>query len=89
MELYLSTRFLWKIMTPITVCIVSDVRVHRDGLEPAHCFWDRDVSRLCAARHRPSLIVDEATINLFTPRRPQGEIGGAGTVISPCLVFGR
>jgi two-component system nitrate/nitrite response regulator NarL len=39
MELYLSTRFLWKIMTPITVCIVSDVRVHCDGLAVLLSHW--------------------------------------------------
>jgi two-component system nitrate/nitrite response regulator NarL len=39
MELYLSTRFLWKIMTPINVCIVSDVRVHCEGLAVLLSHW--------------------------------------------------
>jgi two-component system, NarL family, nitrate/nitrite response regulator NarL len=39
MELYPATRFLWKIMTPITVCIVSDVRVHCEGLAVLLSHW--------------------------------------------------
>jgi two-component system, NarL family, nitrate/nitrite response regulator NarL len=39
MELYRATRFLWRIMTPITVCIVSDVRVHCEGLADLLSHW--------------------------------------------------